>query len=130
MQKVLEPCHVYARYREPVLLIGPVGSGKTTLARVLHDASGLPGLLVSVRGAELGEALCEDKLFGRVRGAFTGAVASRKGLVAQATDGTLFIDDLAQLPLASQGVLLVGPRRGPGEHTPTGYNIRDLRGRR
>jgi DNA-binding NtrC family response regulator len=106
MQKVVERCHLYAPYREPVVFIGPVGSGKTTLAQVLHDASGLPGLLVSARGAELGEALCEDKLFGRVRGAFTGAVASRRGLLAQAAHGTLFIDDLARMPLASQGVLL------------------------
>src|SRR5262249_10216659 len=96
-----------ARTREPVLLLGETGTGKSLLAAGVHQASRLAaGPWVHVRLPEIPEALFESEMFGHERGAFTGAVAPRKGLVEEAANGTLFLDEIGRVPLAIQSKLL------------------------
>jgi transcriptional regulator with GAF, ATPase, and Fis domain len=90
----------------PALVIGETGSGKEWVARELHRLSGRPGPLVAVNCATLSRELAESQLFGHVRGAFTGATADHDGWFRQAHRGSLFLDELGELPLALQPKLL------------------------
>jgi DNA-binding NtrC family response regulator len=91
----------------PVLLLGEPGSGRSSLARALHAASArAAGPLVEVDPGALPSALFESELFGYRAGAFTGAAAASAGRVARAAGGTLVLDHVEELPLASQPKLL------------------------
>lgn len=96
----------YAPARTPVVLVGETGTGKSYFARVLHQRSGRTGPFEDVTAGELEHELGSDQLFGHTRGAFTGAVGARLGLVAQARDGTLLFDDFQLLRRADQYRLL------------------------
>ncbi|MCX7945787.1 MAG: sigma 54-interacting transcriptional regulator [Hydrogenophilus sp.] len=90
-----------------VLLLGETGVGKTMLARYLHEHSPRAHRsFVAVNCAAIPEALFEAELFGHTRGAFTGAIATREGLLARADGGTLFLDEIAELSPAMQSKLL------------------------
>ena len=106
MRQAVGDVETYAPAQIPVVFYGPTGSGKTLLAHHLHRISGRAGKLVVVTSAELPEALAEGLLFGYERGAFTGAYERHEGLLAQASEGTLFLDDFAQLPIPVQATLL------------------------
>ena len=89
------------------LLVGPTGSGKEVLARVLHEASGrAQGPFVALNCAAMPENLIEDMLFGHEKGAFTGAHREQKGLFEQAQGGTLFLDEIGEMPMHLQSKLL------------------------
>jgi len=91
----------------PVLVLGETGAGKGLVARALHADSGrAAGPFVTVNCAALPEGVLESELFGHVKGAFTGAVADRPGLFAQAHGGTLFLDEIAEMTPALQAKLL------------------------
>lgn len=90
----------------PVLVSGETGTGKELIARSIHTASGRPGEFVPVNVAGLEDQLVADTLFGHTKGAFTGAQASREGLVAKADEGTLFLDEIGDLGPESQVKLL------------------------
>lgn len=90
-----------------VLLLGESGVGKECVAQYLHQYSTRhAGPFVVVDCASLGEQLIESELFGYEKGAFTGATSRRKGLIESAIGGTLFIDEVGELPLALQTKLL------------------------
>ncbi|MBL8916976.1 MAG: sigma-54-dependent Fis family transcriptional regulator [Archangium sp.] len=104
---VLKACERIAPTDSTVLLTGETGTGKEVFARHLHDNSPRSKKhFVPVNCGAIPETLLESELFGHVRGAFTGAVASRKGRVAMAEGGTLFLDEIGELPLALQVKLL------------------------
>lgn len=92
--------------RLPVLIQGPTGSGKELVARALHMASSRRGRFVSFNVAAINESLFESTVFGHVKGAFSGAVGSIPGYLAEANAGTCFMDEVGSLPLALQCKLL------------------------
>jgi two-component system, NtrC family, response regulator AtoC len=89
-----------------VLILGETGVGKEVLAHTLHALSGRRGQLSSVNCAALSENLLESELFGHEKGAFTGAVTLKQGLLEASSGGTVFLDEIGELPLALQAKLL------------------------
>ena len=112
----------------PLLLHGESGTGKELVARMIHEHSKRPGEFVAVNCGALPESLIESELFGCRRGAFSGAVQDRPGLIRSAHKGTFFLDEIGELPEASQAALLrVLQEREVvpiGEVTPIRVNIR------
>ena len=108
-----EMLHVYEQLRHaadrgaPVLIHGETGTGKGLVAHAIHALSGRNGKpFVTVDCACLAPSLIESELYGVTRGAFTGAVADRAGLVQSAQTGTLFLDEVGELPFEMQPKLL------------------------
>ena len=89
-----------------VLLTGESGTGKEVAARLLHRKSGRSGKFIPVHCAALSENLLESELFGHEKGAFTGAVESRKGRFELAAGGTIFLDEIGEISPATQVKLL------------------------
>jgi transcriptional regulator with PAS, ATPase and Fis domain len=107
MDQVRQLTKLVAPTTIPVLLLGETGVGKEVTAAAIHAASPRSsGPLVRVNCASLTEALLESELFGHERGAFTGALTSKSGLVEEAHGGTLFLDEVAELAVALQAKLL------------------------
>jgi two-component system response regulator FlrC len=106
LRRVLEIVEAVAQADSTVLLTGESGVGKEVVARALHRASGRRGPFVAVNCAALPEGLLESELFGHEKGAFTGAILSRKGRFEQAGGGTLLLDEISETPLALQAKLL------------------------
>ena len=107
MADVLELADRLAADDISVLLTGETGAGKEVLARYLHRRSPRKqGPFVPVHAAALSASLFESELFGHEKGAFTGATTERAGLFEQADHGTLFFDEIGELPLDMQPKLL------------------------
>jgi len=107
MTRLRETIARVAPIPSPVLVIGESGTGKELVARDLHRFGPNPsGAFVALNCAALPETLVESELFGHERGAFTGAVGTRKGAFEAAEKGTLLLDEIGELPLAMQAKLL------------------------
>ena len=96
----------YAPSELPILILGPSGTGKTNLARVIHDYSGRAGAFVAINCSAYTEDLLEAELFGYKKGAFTGANDGHKGKLLAADQGTLFLDEIGSMSLKMQTKLL------------------------
>ncbi len=97
-----------AQTTSTVLIVGETGTGKEQIARAIHQASSdhRPGQMVAVNCAAVPETLLESELFGHEKGSFTGAISQRKGRFEQAHKGTLFLDEVGDIPLNMQVKLL------------------------
>ena len=107
----------------PVLVTGPTGSGKELVVEALHTLGPHPDHpLLDVNCGAIPEALMESQLFGHARGAFTGADREQQGYLSLVKQGTLFLDEVAELPPALQSKLL--------RVLETGVSVRSDRRRR
>ena len=107
MQRVLEMVSQIAAMDSTVYIQGESGTGKELIARAIHLASHRKNKsFVAINCAALPEPLLESELFGHEKGAFTGAVRSTKGLFTQAHEGTIFLDEVGDIPLSTQTKLL------------------------
>jgi DNA-binding NtrC family response regulator len=107
MVKIFELIHHIAPYDSSVLIIGESGTGKELIANAIHYNSPRASMpFIKVSCASLSEGIIESELFGHEKGAFTGAIASRKGRFELAHQGTLFLDEVEDIPPATQIKLL------------------------
>jgi len=107
IQKIFEIVPVVASSDATVLIEGPTGTGKDVLAKVIHNASKRSKKpLVKVNCAALPDNLLESEMFGYVKGAFTGADKDKPGRFQEAGGGTIFLDEIGDLPLSLQAKLL------------------------
>lgn len=106
---VLEVCKTIgaiATRSASVLITGESGTGKEVVARAIHNHSGRKGLFLPVNCSALAEGLLESELFGHEKGSFTGATGRKEGRFQLATEGSLFLDELGEMPLSTQAKLL------------------------
>lgn len=106
MQRLVQAIETIAGRRSTVLITGETGTGKEIVARAIHEASGRRGKLITLNCTALPETLLEAELFGHTRGAFTGAQSSRVGRFEAAHQGTIFLDEIGDMPLDLQAKLL------------------------
>jgi DNA-binding NtrC family response regulator len=107
MQQIARQIRLVAPRRCTVLVTGETGTGKELVARSIHAASGRSrASLVAVNCSALPEALLEAELFGHVKGAFTGAIGHRIGRFEEANHGTIFLDEIGDMPFNLQAKLL------------------------
>jgi len=129
MQKVVQTARQVAASDIPVLIMGESGTGKELVARAIHNNSRRrKKRLVALNCAGLSESILEDELFGHVRGAFTGAQSDREGRFEHADEGTLFMDEIGDMPAAMQAKLLRVLENGEvvrlGSNEPIRVNVR------
>lgn len=106
---ILDICKTIGRIASsnaPILITGESGTGKEVVVRALHHHSGRTGLFLPINCSALSEYLLESELFGHEKGSFTGAIARKEGKFDQTLDGTLFLDELGEMPVSLQAKLL------------------------
>jgi transcriptional regulator with PAS, ATPase and Fis domain len=106
IEKIRELVLKYSIKDEPILLHGETGCGKNHIADLIHRFSGRKGKFVTINTPGIPENLFESEIFGHTKGAFTDADAKKKGLVEEAHGGTLFFDEIAEVPPSFQARLL------------------------
>src|SRR5690554_965529 len=125
MLEVRATLHRYAGVDLPVLVTGQTGTGKELAARALHDLSDRRhGPFVAVNCGALPPGLIQAELFGHERGAFTGAATRRIGLFESANAGTIFLDEIGDLPLDAQANLLRVLQEGTLERVGNSQSLR------
>lgn len=106
MQAVFEQINKVGPSKSTVMISGESGTGKELVARSIHHVSNVSGNFIAVNCAAIPENLIESQLFGHKKGSFTGAIADHKGYFEQADKGTIFLDEVGDLPLHLQTKLL------------------------
>lgn len=106
MRDIYKMIGLVAASEASVLITGETGTGKELVANILHQNSGRKGPFIPVNCAALPETLIESELFGHEKGAFTGAMAQRKGRFELANKGTIFLDEVGEISLPVQKKLL------------------------
>jgi len=107
LKGVMEAVYQVAPNRSQVLLLGETGVGKEVIAKAIHGASPRRnGPFIKVNCGAITESLIDSELFGHERGAFTGAFASKRGLFERSSGGTIFLDEIGELPHSAQIRLL------------------------
>jgi len=128
MQEVLHLIAKVAETDSPIMLQGESGTGKELLARAIHSSGRPNGPFVPINCSALPETLLESELFGYMKGAFTGATINRKGLFEEAHRGTLFMDEIGDMPATTQVKLLraldLGEIRRVGSNMPVYVDAR------
>ncbi len=128
MRRIAEEVRRHAGTRAPILIQGESGTGKDLVARAIHVLGRPTGPYVPLNVGAIAESLADSELFGHRRGAFTGAVAHRQGAFEQAHQGTLFLDEVAELSPGVQVRLLRvvedGSVRPLGAQTSTNVDVR------
>jgi len=129
MKSVFRELLAAARCDKTVLILGETGTGKDLIARKIHDLSARrKGPFVPINCANLPEGLFESELFGHVRGAFTGAVTEKAGILDEASYGTVFMDEIGELssPVQAKILRLLDKResRKIGANQPHFINVR------
>ena len=129
MQVLLRRAGRFAHSGAPVAVVGETGTGKEVVARILHaNSPRADHPFVPVNVAALPAELLESELFGHGEGAFTGATTARRGLFEAADRGTIFLDEIAEMPLSLQvkllRVLQDGEIRRVGESRPFSVDVR------
>ncbi|AJY71164.1 hypothetical protein RW64_17175 [Geobacter sulfurreducens] len=121
MKRLIAKAQKVAPHFLPVLIQGESGTGKELLAAAIHRASLRTGKFAAVNCGAIPSQLVESELFGHKRGSFTGAVTDKHGLIKTAENGTLFLDEVGELPLVAQVKLLRFLQEG--EYTPVGGTV-------
>ena len=128
MRRIAAEVRRHAGTRAPILIQGESGTGKDLVARAIHQLGRPSGPYVPLNVGAIAESLADSELFGHRRGAFTGAVAHRQGAFEQAHQGTLFLDEVAELSAGVQVRLLRvvedGSVRPVGAQTSTNVDVR------
>ena len=129
LERVFEIVEKVAEADSNILLTGETGTGKELVAKAIHDRSRRrEKLFLPINCGSLAEGILESELFGHVRGAFTGAVASRKGLLEVADGGTVFLDEITETTSSFQVKLLRVIQEGEfmrvGDNHPLRVNLR------
>jgi len=129
MQQLMQAVAKIARSESNVLITGESGTGKDLFARTIHNLSPrAKGPFVTINCATLPEGLLESELFGFMKGAFTGATHNKEGLFETADGGTIFLDEIGEMPLSLQAKLLrvieTGTFRRLGGVTDVKVNVR------
>lgn len=106
MEYIWDEIRQVARTDATVLLLGESGTGKSLIAKAIHSVSGRKGPFVELNCAAIPETLIESELFGHERGAFTGAIKTKQGKFELAQEGTIFLDEIGEMPITLQAKLL------------------------
>ncbi len=103
LRGVMEKVHMVATMNSPVLLTGETGAGKEVIANAIHDSSNrCNGPFIKMNCGAIPETLVDSELFGHEKGAFTGATNEKRGRFERADGGTIFLDEVSELPLQAQ----------------------------
>jgi len=106
IEAIREEVITFSLEEDPVLLLGETGVGKNHIAELIHRFSDRKGPFTIVHTPSIPESLFESEVFGHKKGSYTGATTNKKGLVEEARQGTLFFDEIAEVPISFQAKLL------------------------